>query len=286
MTNNRLWEIDKQFEKAKPMTDHWLNDMLPGHNQHLKETFGPNEMPQRHPPIETNVEPLIWGIDYGIEHPPMQYAEPTYEVKNDPYDRTLHNMPRKLLVTQEGLEADFKNGGIQVFSGGPAWPLNLNEDDINIEDIAHALSMKVRFTGHCTKQYSIAQHCCHVHDLVLGEDRKEGLMHDASEYVLPDVAAPLKHSPEFGEWFKPIEHKVEQAIAKRFNLRFPYPPSIKVADNAIVLFERQKIMKPAKYPWMVWTVPGEPAHIPNFEIWPWRIAKLEFLHRAHILGIV
>lgn len=173
-------------------------------------------------------------------------------------------------------------GWIQVYNGDQAWPLDMERTKIDIEDIAHALSMKVRFTGHCTKPYSIAQHCVHVMELVPVEDRREALMHDAAEYVLPDVATPIKPALP---GFKALEKQVEAAIAKRFNLRFPNPPSIKMADNAMVLFERQRLMKPALHAHMVWTVPGEPAHIPYFKVWPWETAKAFFLFHADRLGL-
>lgn len=241
------------------MTDHWLSDMLPRAAANGREQFepihlgdqvhGPADMPQKYPPYEP------------------------VDIDGDPYAHVA-------------MAEKFKAGGIQVFNGGAAWPLDMDHTKIELEDIAHALSMKVRFTGHCTEDYKIAQHCCHVHDLVPEEDRLEGLLHDASEYVLPDVASPLKHAPQIRAWFKPIEDSVERAIARRFDLRFPYPPSVKWADNGMVLFERTKILKPAKHTWMVWTVPGEPAFIPDFSVWNQKRAKKEFLRRAEALGIV
>lgn len=253
----RLWETDKQF-KGVEMTDHWLDDMPPV----IREHYGPADMPQEHPPIETNVKPLSY----------IEYAEPL-TASCDTYG------------AGGAMEDRFKKGGIQVYSGDAAWPLDMEATTIELEDIAHALSMKVRFTGHCTEDYKIAQHCCHVHDLVPKEDRREALMHDASEYVLPDVASPLKQMPEIRAWFKPLEKRVEEAIARRFDLRFPFPPSVKLADNAMVLFERTKILKPAKYKWMQWVVPGEAAEIPYFHVWSQATAKNEFLERAEALTI-
>lgn len=182
-----------------------------------------------------------------------------------------------------GKPTDPMRGWIQLFDGEQAWPLDLGRSpDLSIENIAHALAMKVRFTGHCTEQYSIAQHSVHVCDLVPEDDQREGLMHDAAEFVLPDVASPIKASLT---GFKELEHETERVIAARFYLRWPWPPSVKSADNGMVLFERSKIMNPVKRPEMVWTVPGEPAVVPDFEVWPWQKAKYEFLARAYRLGI-
>jgi hypothetical protein len=40
------------------------------------------------------------------------------------------------------------NKWIQTASGLPFWPLNPRAQDLNIDDIAHAISMKCRYTGH------------------------------------------------------------------------------------------------------------------------------------------
>lgn len=199
-----------------------------------------------------------------------------------PSDMPQGHPPKNTPLVDNGMEDIFKNGGIQVYSGDAAWPFDMTKTNIDIVDIAHALAMKVRFTGHCTAPYSIAQHCCHVHDLVPFEDRKEALMHDASEYVLPDVASPIK---PLLQGFKELEKEVEMEIANRFDLRFPFPPSVKMADNSMVLFERGKLLKLPKHPWMVWTVPGEPAVIEEFFVWSCWLAKEEFIKRAIALGI-
>ena len=47
------------------------------------------------------------------------------------------------------------NSWIQTYSGIKFFPLNPSEDQININDIAHALSMICRFTGHCKEFYCV-----------------------------------------------------------------------------------------------------------------------------------
>ena len=44
-------------------------------------------------------------------------------------------------------------------------------DQICIEDIAQALSMNCRFSGHVSKFYSVAEHCCIIADLVEAADK-------------------------------------------------------------------------------------------------------------------
>jgi len=89
---------------------------------------------------------------------------------------------------------------IQTFTGRRFYPLNPSAEDVYLEDIAHALSMKCRFTGHCKQFYSVAEHCVRMahHAKFMPPMFRPipmsvaALLHDAAEAYLPDVAAPLK----------------------------------------------------------------------------------------------
>lgn len=81
---------------------------------------------------------------------------------------------------------------IQTYLGGAFRPLSPTPEDVRIEDIAHALSQKCRFTGHCDRFYSVAQHCVLVSYAVPRAFALPALLHDAGEAYLPDIAAPIK----------------------------------------------------------------------------------------------
>lgn len=81
---------------------------------------------------------------------------------------------------------------IQTFTGKQFWPLTPKAEDVCIEDIAHALAFKCRFGGHCKTFYSVAEHSCRVAEILRPEHQLIGLLHDAAEAYLPDVAAPIK----------------------------------------------------------------------------------------------
>jgi hypothetical protein len=89
--------------------------------------------------------------------------------------------------------------------------LKPEEAEYDIEEIAHALSHICRFTGHLVpQQYAMM-----------------GLLHDAQEAFVSDMATPLKQMmPDY----KALEKRIEKDIAQRFNLPFPFPPEIKQAD--------------------------------------------------------
>jgi len=135
---------------------------------------------------------------------------------------------------------------IQTYTGRAFWPLAPRPEDIDLADIAHALALKCRFTGHVREHYSVAEHSVHVSRLVPPEDAFWGLLHDASEAYLPDVARPVK--PRM-IGFRRIEDRVMRAIAKRFGLRWPMPASVHKADLVALRTERRDLMAEPPMPW-------------------------------------
>lgn len=166
---------------------------------------------------------------------------------------------------------------IQTYSGRVFNLLNPDIDSINIEDIAHSLSMQCRFTGQCKYFYSIAQHSVQVANLVYQktDDYKlmlTSLLHDASEAYISDISSQLKSLlPEY----KKIELNIEKAIAKRFNLYFPFPPEIKEADLILLATEHEKLMNPCDKEWSI-KIP--PIKTLTWEVWPQQTAKELFLN--------
>ena len=107
---------------------------------------------------------------------------------------------------------------ITTVTGIHFYPLNPNPKDIDIEDIAHALSLICRANGHFRHFYSVAQHCIacaeeaiergYSPEVILG-----CLLHDASEAYLCDVTCPVKkHIPQYLQ----AEEKLQEVIWKRF----------------------------------------------------------------------
>ncbi len=113
---------------------------------------------------------------------------------------------------------------------------------IDIEDIAHALSMLCRFGGHCLRFYSVAQHSVHVSQLVPPGQKLRALLHDASEAYLGDVIRPLKR--ELSSVYGPLEKQWERAICQRFGID-PFPSSVvKRADIVALVTERRDLINP------------------------------------------
>ncbi|MEK6898088.1 MAG: YfbR-like 5'-deoxynucleotidase [Nanoarchaeota archaeon] len=140
-----------------------------------------------------------------------------------------------------------KGNWAQTYTGKQFWPLDPKEDEVNITDIAHALSMQCRFNGHCNNFYSVAQHSVLVSRIVKSKQALAALLHDAAEAYTGDLVSPLKKN--LPEEFKKIEEEIEQAIFKHFNISEIDYNEIKKADKRTLITEMRDLMgkPPAKW---------------------------------------
>jgi 5'-nucleotidase len=132
---------------------------------------------------------------------------------------------------------------LQTVSGRWVNPFDPDPEQIDIGDIARALSNQCRFGGHCRTFYSVAQHSILVSELVEDrggdvEDVFAALMHDAGEAYLGDMPHPIKHRSPLGAAFREAEQHLEHAIRERFGIR-PDVPGLKPADRALLATERR-----------------------------------------------
>ena len=122
---------------------------------------------------------------------------------------------------------------IQTFTGKQFHLLNPRPEDICIEDIAHALSMLCRFTGHTRVFYSVAEHSMHCSLVVPKEHRLQALLHDATEAYLGDLSAPLK-SLNLLNGYSLIEADIWRVIARAFQIPHVIHPKVKDADRYLL----------------------------------------------------
>lgn len=150
-------------------------------------------------------------------------------------------------------------------------------EDINIGDIAHALSNLCRFTGHTREFYSVAQHSVLVSYAVPAEDALAALLHDASEAYLGDVSSPLKRLlPNYQE----IETRVMEAVLTAFRLPTFIPDTVKVADRVLLATEKRDLMPPSDDDETEWAlIAGVPLLRETIEPLPPRAARVRFLDR-------
>lgn len=142
----------------------------------------------------------------------------------------------------------------QTFTGRAVDLLDPAPDSICLDDIAHALARICRYTGHvAADHYSVAQHCVLVSYACDPVDAFEGLMHDAPEAYVGDVAQPIKQAMRAlaggASAYDALEERIERAIARRFGLRYPHPASVKRADLVLLATEARDLMHEPPRPW-------------------------------------
>jgi len=131
-----------------------------------------------------------------------------------------------------------KGDWIMTFSGIKMYPLDPQPEEIVLEDIAHALSNICRFTGHTNRFYSVAQHSVYVSVYASPDNALWGLLHDASEAFLCDIARPVKR---FISEYSKYEENLMRVIADKFNLSWPMPEEIKSLDKRMLMTEARDL---------------------------------------------
>jgi len=127
---------------------------------------------------------------------------------------------------------------IQTYKGNKFYFENPKFD---IEEIAHALSLQCRFTGHIKDFYSVAEHSVLVAGLskIFGGDPFEGLLHDAHEAYFSDLASPWKSVvPDY----KVAEKKLESAMRTQFGLVPEISEIVKKADWVALFIEARSLL--------------------------------------------
>jgi len=169
-----------------------------------------------------------------------------------------------------------KGSWMQTWTGRAYWPLDPRVEEVHILDIAHALGMLCRYTGHVDRFYSVAEHSWHVSCIVPQCLALVGLLHDATEAYLTDVARPVKRHLSN---YKDIELLNWRVVAERFGVPFELPPEIHYADNAMLFAEKNALMKPSPLPGWGMGDDHIPAAAVTIRCWTPEQAKEAFLAR-------
>lgn len=139
---------------------------------------------------------------------------------------------------------------LQTYTGRAVTLDDIKEDDICIEDIAHSLALTCRYRGHCREFYSVAQHSIIVSGILQWSITlmKCGLLHDAAEAYIQDLATPIKElCPEY--------RQLEDAFMKVIIEKFDLPDAcnvwgaVKQADLVVLATEKRDLMASAPRPW-------------------------------------
>ena len=162
---------------------------------------------------------------------------------------------------------------------GRFYPFSPRASEVNIYDIAHALSMKCRYSGHCERFYSVGEHSVHVYRAVKNSggsrtDQLAALLHDAPEALsgFGDVGAPVKsRAPIIGQ----TEARIFTAIAAYAGIAPIIPPIVHEMDQRITADEMAQNMHECP-------VHHEPIGV-DLEYWWAELAEAEFLRAWNVL---
>lgn len=135
---------------------------------------------------------------------------------------------------------------MNVFSGHRIDPLHIKEENIYLEDIAHALSLLCRGNGHIKYFYSVAQHSLNC----AKEAQRRGyskhvvlscLFHDASETYMSDLITPIKKQMKE---YQVIEEQLLETIFQAFHIQLKNEEKLiwKEMDHLLLEAELKEMM--------------------------------------------
>lgn len=173
------------------------------------------------------------------------------------------------------------NRFIKTYTGKKFYPLDPSPEMLDEIDIAHALSLICRFTGHCKFHYSVAMHSiltsllCEASHPINYNFHLWGLLHDAAEAYISDVARGFKD-----DYFKDIEHNIMNCVVEKFGLFPSYMPNeIKTADEIMLVTEGKQLLHNAEIE--TWNIGQQPIDIKIEEFKPKTVEEL-FLKRLEL----
>lgn len=116
-----------------------------------------------------------------------------------------------------------KKNYITTIGGKSFNPLCPSADDIDIDDIAHSLSLICRANGHFKQFFSVARHCinCAAEAHARGYSSRIqllSLLHDSTEAYIGDMTRPLKRQLDY---YCECENKLYAVILSAFDIATP-----------------------------------------------------------------
>lgn len=169
---------------------------------------------------------------------------------------------------------------IQTYNEVIFSPFDPKPEMVNIVDIAHATAMNCRFNGHVHEFYSVAQHCVLAANIILEETNDPtlalwGLLHDASEAYIADLASPIKKGIP---GYKETEAHIQAAVMSKYGLTPKTPEIVNVVDLRLLVTEARDLMPGS---WLVrhgHKYKAEPYQTFRISGWDWRVAEAAYIN--------
>lgn len=171
-------------------------------------------------------------------------------------------------------------------SGKRFWPLDPREEEVDFNDIAHALAHTCRYGGHVSKFYSVAEHsvllCRHIREITPHPtlSRRLGrwaLLHDGAEAYFADVIRPVKR---FVPALREIEDALDRCVWTRAGLMergapLAMPAALKQLDSEIIGDEARALFGDERLASAGWSTLPRGLGL-EIEGWPPEIAEFYF----------
>ena len=136
---------------------------------------------------------------------------------------------------------------ITTYTGKHFDPTNPDMDQVDIRDIAHALSLICRGNGQVKSFFSVGQHCINTAKEAIARGYSNRvilacLLHDAGESYLSDVPRPLK--PSMPEYVRTEEHLLDLIYEKYLGskLNEEEQKMVKSIDNALLYYDLKELL--------------------------------------------
>lgn len=180
---------------------------------------------------------------------------------------------------------------METLSGHQYEYANPDPAAIRIEDIARSLTYLCRYNGHCTRFYSVAEHCIHMANVAPPDLKFLALLHDAHEAYCGDIPSPMKaamnnFSPG-GGWsiFSEVERLAKNATEIALHIDHLWSPerraTVKALDTQICGDERMAIKAESCHDWGLPAPLGIADDIRNFPWMDFRQTEQTFLEIYH-----
>ena len=136
---------------------------------------------------------------------------------------------------------------ITTYTGKHFDPINPDINQIDITDIAHALSLICRGNGQVKSFFSVGQHCINAAREAIARGYSNrvvlaSLLHDAGESYLSDVPRPLK--PSMPEYVRTEEHLLDFIYEKYLGSKLDEEEKllVKSIDNDLLYYDLKELL--------------------------------------------
>lgn len=169
---------------------------------------------------------------------------------------------------------------ITTFSGIYIDVFDPKPENIKLEDIAHHLALKNRFSGATAFPISVAQHAVYVSRIVHRRHARQALHHDDHEAYTGDIPSPVKHTQPY-TFHRQMDEKMQRVICEVFDCQYDLADEVRDADVTMRRFEARFCHENIRSQiWNTDLTPAELHRIGDWEPWSWERAKREFIYRA------